>query len=66
MSTPGQGSEFRLWVMLSSVAHADADRDSQRPVVGYQGPPKSLLVVDDGRPLAIVHIAELMQAGYVG
>ncbi|HAB06293.1 MAG TPA: hypothetical protein DCE35_13320, partial [Alcanivorax sp.] len=21
-STPGQGSEFRLWVMLSSVAHA--------------------------------------------
>jgi len=46
-STPGQGSEFRLWVMLSSVAHADADRDSQRPVVGYQGPPKSLLVVDD-------------------
>ena len=26
----------------------------------------TLLVVDDGRPLAIVHIAELMQAGYVG
>ncbi len=26
----------------------------------------TLLVVDDGRPAAIVHIAELMQAGYVG
>ena len=26
----------------------------------------TLLVVEDERPLAIVHIAELMQAGYVG
>jgi len=26
----------------------------------------TLLVVEDGRPVAIVHIAELMQAGYVG
>jgi len=25
----------------------------------------TLLVVEDGRPVAIVHIAELMQAGYV-
>ncbi|HWW12281.1 MAG TPA: CBS domain-containing protein, partial [Brevundimonas sp.] len=26
----------------------------------------TLLIVEDERPLAIVHIAELMQAGYVG
>jgi arabinose-5-phosphate isomerase len=26
----------------------------------------TLLVVEDERPAAIVHIAELMQAGYVG
>ena len=26
---------------------------------------QSLLVVEDGRPLTVAHIAELMQAGYV-
>jgi arabinose-5-phosphate isomerase len=25
----------------------------------------NLFVIDDGRPVAIIHIAELMQAGYV-
>ncbi|KYZ86620.1 hybrid sensor histidine kinase/response regulator [Alcanivorax sp. KX64203] len=47
-SIPGQGSEFRLSVMLSSLEHGDGqDREPTRPVHGYRGPRRTLLVVDD-------------------
>ncbi len=48
-SAPGRGSEFRLWVMLSSVAGSGqlAEPDDPRPVVGYHGAARGLLVIDD-------------------
>lgn len=46
-SVPGQGSEFRLSVMLSRLNGPDPVNPERRPVIGYTGERKSLLVVDD-------------------
>ncbi|WP_101675986.1 hybrid sensor histidine kinase/response regulator [Alloalcanivorax mobilis] len=46
-SEPGAGSEFRLSMMLASVSRAAPRGDSQRPVSGYRGRRRHLLVVDD-------------------
>lgn len=46
-SQPGMGSEFRLSVMLSSAPRGEPERTPDRPVDGYLGDRRTLLVVDD-------------------
>ena len=46
-STPGVGSEFRLSVMLSRLSGPEPSHHERRPVTGYTGAPKNLLVIDD-------------------
>lgn len=46
-SQVGQGSEFKLALMLSSTSPAQYPPQPTRHIQGYQGPPRSLLVVDD-------------------
>ncbi|BFM21222.1 hybrid sensor histidine kinase/response regulator [Gilvimarinus japonicus] len=48
-STVGQGSEFKVALMLSSIHPSQAERsdDSVKDITGYKGPRKKLLVVDD-------------------
>jgi hypothetical protein len=46
-SRPGRGSRFRFTVALEVVRETQACSPEQRPVVGYQGPRRSILVVDD-------------------
>lgn len=48
-STPGQGSLFRVRMMLPSISHAHvAPRDTKRKAAsGYTGPRRTLMVVDD-------------------
>jgi signal transduction histidine kinase/FixJ family two-component response regulator/purine-cytosine permease-like protein len=46
-STPGQGSCFRVAVMLPWVEGAPKAAQTQRPVVGYAGPRRTICVVDD-------------------
>jgi signal transduction histidine kinase/DNA-binding NarL/FixJ family response regulator len=46
-SRPGRGSRFRFTVALEVVRETQATSPEQRPVVGYQGPRRSILVVDD-------------------
>ncbi|KAF0809052.1 two-component sensor histidine kinase protein [Alcanivorax sp. S71-1-4] len=45
-STPGQGSEFRLSLMLSSLPYRASPTVALAPV-GYHGAPRTLLVIDD-------------------
>ncbi len=45
-SQPGSGSEFRVSLMLSPVAGREAAIE-ERTVWGYEGPEKTLIVVDD-------------------
>lgn len=54
-STSGQGSRFRVTIMLGEVAGKIADLSPSRSVIGYEGPRRSVLVVDDdGRQLAFL------------
>ena len=46
-SRPGRGSRFRFTVALEVVRETQVSAPEQRPVVGYQGPRRSILVVDD-------------------
>ncbi len=45
-STPGAGSTFTVRLMLSAVAHPVAVRPT-RSIRGYEGPRRTILVVDD-------------------
>lgn len=45
-SRPGNGSEFIVTLMLSSTAPI-AVAESEKPIIGYQGKPKHIFVVDD-------------------
>lgn len=49
-SAPGQGSDFRVRMMLSAVAHRDEREVSPGRIIGYQGDPVRILVVDDQAP----------------
>jgi len=46
-SVPGQGSEFRLSVMLSRLSGPAPTRQERQPVAGYDGERKTLLIIDD-------------------
>ncbi|MBW8754092.1 MAG: response regulator [Sphingomonadales bacterium] len=46
-STPGQGSRFKVTLMLGEVAGKISDMAPSRSVVGYEGPRRSILIVDD-------------------
>lgn len=46
-SVPGQGSEFRLSVMLSRLSSPAPARQERQPVAGYAGARKTLLIIDD-------------------
>lgn len=46
-STPGQGSRFKVTLMLGQVAGMIGDPSPSRSIVGYEGPQRSILIVDD-------------------
>lgn len=46
-STPGQGSRFKVALMLGEVAGKLGDGYPSRRIVGYEGPRRSILIVDD-------------------
>ncbi len=46
-STPGRGSRFTVMLMLASVAQPQAPTLPAREIIGYDGPRRSVLVVDD-------------------
>ncbi|NBC16422.1 MAG: PAS domain S-box protein [Bacteroidetes bacterium] len=46
-STPGEGSVFSVHLTLDEVDGAAAPRAADRIAVGYEGPPLSILIVDD-------------------
>lgn len=58
-STPGEGSCFRVALMLPWVEGAP-EVEAQRRVVGYQGAPKTLCVVDDD-PVLRGLLADMLQ-----
>lgn len=46
-SMPGKGARFRVTMMLGEVAQALAAKPAARRISGYEGPMRSILVVDD-------------------
>ncbi|HEY6868266.1 MAG TPA: hybrid sensor histidine kinase/response regulator [Novosphingobium sp.] len=46
-STPGQGTCFRVTMMLSEVAGKLEGATEPRRRIGFEGPPRSVLIVDD-------------------
>jgi len=46
-SSPGKGSTFKVQLMLSKVENPQRLAPVQRPILGYQGTRKTVLVVDD-------------------
>lgn len=46
-STEGQGSRFRLRLMLSEAAASDVFAPSDQRIAGYHGPRRTILLVDD-------------------
>lgn len=46
-SIPGEGSRFRLSMMLASVHRPQEQHQPARRISGYKGPQKTVLVVDD-------------------
>ena len=46
-STLGQGTSFRIMLMLSSIDMPTLPEPKAKPAIGYQGTPKTVMVVDD-------------------
>lgn len=46
-SIPGQGSCFKVTLMLGQIAGSVSDRSPARSIVGYEGARRSILIVDD-------------------
>lgn len=46
-SVPGEGSAFRVRLLLAEVSQPDAKPDPTRQIVGYRGARRVILVVDD-------------------
>ena len=49
-STPGQGSTFRVRLMLSETGQTPSERVPDALPSGYSGPPMTIMVVDDDAP----------------
>ena len=55
-SAPGAGSVFRVRLMLAAVAGHHEAAVRERRIMGYEGPPRRVLVMDDDvQQLAFVH-----------
>ncbi len=65
-STPGQGSEFKVSLMLSAthVTPVDNSRHPADAIVGYRGPVKRILVIDDEASHRQLMRAMLMPLGF--
>ncbi len=46
-STPDKGSEFKVTLMLSRIDSPIVSQQLQAPIIGYDGPQKTIFVVDD-------------------
>jgi len=46
-SLPGQGSTFQVRLMLAKVERADVGAGPDRRITGYEGPRRTIVVVDD-------------------
>ena len=46
-STPGKGSCFKVMLMLSRVESPQVTAPREKPILAYQGPRRTVLVVDD-------------------
>jgi signal transduction histidine kinase/DNA-binding NarL/FixJ family response regulator len=46
-SAPGQGSRFKVAMMIGQVAGKVGELSPLRAIVGYEGPRRSILIVDD-------------------
>jgi signal transduction histidine kinase/purine-cytosine permease-like protein/CheY-like chemotaxis protein len=57
-STPGAGSVFRVQLRLPAVAYPAATAPAARPIVGYEGRPRTVLAAEDNA----VHRALLQDA----
>ncbi|WP_020208380.1 hybrid sensor histidine kinase/response regulator [Gilvimarinus chinensis] len=64
-SRVGRGSEFKLALMLSSTSPVHYPRQSNREIQGYQGAPRSLLVVDDEASHRELIYAALTPLGFI-
>ncbi|HEY5205244.1 MAG TPA: ATP-binding protein [Roseiarcus sp.] len=46
-SAPGEGSAFRVRLLLAEVTHPHAKPDPSRQIVGYEGSRRAIIVADD-------------------
>lgn len=46
-SAPGQGSRFYFTVPIPAMAEASESLDQPDPIIGYEGKPQQILVIDD-------------------
>jgi signal transduction histidine kinase/DNA-binding response OmpR family regulator len=49
LPTPN-GTQFKVWLMLSQVVNPERPEEKPQPILGYTGSRKSLVVVDDDAP----------------
>jgi signal transduction histidine kinase/CheY-like chemotaxis protein/purine-cytosine permease-like protein len=63
-SVPGAGSTFRTRLYLPTVAVPTAVARAQRDIAGYEGRPRTLLVVDDQAPQRALLAAMLAPLGF--
>jgi signal transduction histidine kinase/CheY-like chemotaxis protein len=64
-STPGSGSCFTVRLMLSPVSATQRFRDSEsRPIIGYEWPQRTILIVDDDPEHIAMVCAALAALGF--
>ena len=63
-SVPGQGSRFQFQAQLPEVGRADSGSPTPIQRIGYEGPPKKILVVDDMADNRAICLAMLSPLGF--
>jgi signal transduction histidine kinase/CheY-like chemotaxis protein len=63
-SVPGQGSRFQFQAQLPEVGGADSGSPTTIQRIGYEGPPKKILVVDDMADNRAICLAMLSPLGF--